>query len=378
MTDVFLTEEQLADAFISDFPLFCETFIRIIDKGGNVIPLKLNKHQLILWNKIKERLFDNAPIRIVILKCRQLGFSTMMQAFLFWRAIVQPGSGGLVVAHKEDASSELFGKIELMYRQLPKQLFEEMNKIKDSSKKGKKLAWAGDLNTRLYVDTAGNLTIGRSQTYQGCHLSELAFYDYPEEIIYGMLQALPKDVFSIAVVESTANGAGTYFHKLWNRSQTEESSWDGLFFSWKDEPTYKMKPPSNFKLTIEERRLKAKWNLSNDQIYWRRIIIEDECDGDVDKFRQEYPIEPPEAFIVSGSLYFGPKNIEAYTEIISEPHKRGRIIVTGGKPTFIQEQSSTSYDPPWWIWDKPMNGHAYAIGADIAGGTARDYSAAQL
>ena len=375
---MFLTEEQLADALVSDFPLFCEAFIKIIDKRGNVVPFKLNKHQMTLWQAIKEDMKNDAPIRIIILKCRQLGFSTMMQAFLFWRALTKPGSGGLVIAHKDDASSELFGKIELMYRELPEAFYNELNAIKDTSKKGKKLAWAGKLNTKLYVDTAGNLTVGRSQTYQGCHLSEVAFYDYPEEIMYGMLQSLPKDSFSIAVVESTANGAGTYFHVLWERSQTPGSSWKGLFFSWKDEPSYKMKPPSDFKLTPAERKIKTKWKLTDDQIYWRRVVIDDECNGDEDKFRQEYPIEPKEAFIVSGSLYFGPKNVEAYLDKVAPPKRMGRIAVVNRKPMFIDEQPDSQYDPPWWIWDSPERHCAYAIGADVAGGTARDYSAAHI
>jgi hypothetical protein len=373
-----LTEEAAARKFITDFPLFCETFVWIKTKQGKMVRFKLNKHQWKLWKQIEQAMLEDRPIRIIVLKARQLGFSTMMQAFLFWLAIVRPGTGSLVMAHKEDSAGELFGKIELMYDSLPDEMREEMERIKDTSKKGKKLAWSSPLNSSIYVDTALNKKAGRSQTFQCAHLSEVAFYDYPTEIMYGMLQALPKKGFSLCVVESTANGMGTYFHTLWERSQDSGSMWEGMFFPWNEEDDYQMTPPADFKLDNDEKRIAVKYDLSDAQMCWRRAVIWDECEGDEDLFRQEYPLTPAEAFIVSGNPYYGQKHIEWYTNHTRKPIRMGRVEYIDFKPKFIDEDATKSYDPPWWVWKRPVPGRAYAIGADIAGGTATDNSAAHV
>lgn len=371
MSEISAEEMNQAKRLLVDFPYFCRTFIKIKTKRGHIVPFVLKAQQMVLWNEICKNLKAGQPTRICILKARQLGFSTFMQAFLFWRSITSPGSGGLVVAHKDDSAAELFSKIEMMYRLLPAELYQELEQNRDAKKQGKKLGWAGELNTTLYVDTALNKNVGRSQTFQNAHLSEVGFWDYPDEVMYGLFQSMPQD--SIVVVESTANGMGNYFHKLWIRSQKPDSTWTGLFFPWHEEPDYATKPPDNFKPTRDEKKLKKKYNLTNAQLYWRRVKIEDDCDGDEMKFRQEYPASPGEAFIVSGNPYFGARNIEKYMAQTREPLRKGTLTMDSGKPVFHDDD-----DGPWWIWSRPARGVAYAIGADIAGGTSTDYSAAHI
>jgi hypothetical protein len=94
-------ELAAARRLLEDFPTFCATFVKIKNKEGEVVPFILNAHQNRLWKSIKRAKKLDRPIRIVILKARQLGFSTFMQAYLFWLAVTKPGSGSLVVAHKK-------------------------------------------------------------------------------------------------------------------------------------------------------------------------------------------------------------------------------------------------------------------------------------
>ena len=376
---------------LTNFPYFCEKYVKIIDKDGNKVPLKLRPYQIRLWNLILKMIAENKPVRIIVLKSRQLGFSTMMQAYLLWRTILNPYSGCLTVAHDIESSQKLFSKVEFAYENLPEFLYKDLEKAKNTAVKGKKLVFGAPLDSSFFVDTAGNKNVGRSMTFQRAHLSEVAFWENIEIKMYGLLQALGKRPGTECVIESTANGMGTYHHNLWLRAADPDSMWEQFFVGWSEDDDCYLPPPSDFKLTNEERELKRKYNLSNGNIYWRRVTINDECGGDTELFRQEYPIEPDEAFIVSGNPYFGPKVVEKCMNQIQPPKKWGRIELVDGKPRMIGShdpltQVSAGFiddgsDPeksPWWIWNDPKPERSYAIGADVAGGTGKDYSTAHI
>lgn len=156
--------------------------------------------------------------------------------------------------------------------------------------------------------------------------------------------------------------------------------WAPFFCGWSEDSDCTLTPPEDFEPTYEERALARQHKLSNEQLYWRRITIEDECGGDLDLFRQEYPIEPDEAFIVSGNPYFGPKVIEKAMKSTKPPVNWGKIELVGGKPTLTggRDDGGDPDKSPWWIWKPPVAGHPYAIGADVAGGTGKDFSSAHI
>lgn len=375
----------------TDFPYFCANYVKIKNKDGEMVPFVLRKYQIRLWNLILRMIAENRPVRIIVLKSRQLGFSTMMQAYLLWRTILNPYSGCLTVAHDQESSGKLFEKVEFAYENLPAWLYKDLEAAKNNAVRGKKLAFGKPLNSSFFVDTAGNKNIGRSMTFQRAHLSEVAFWENIEMKMYGLLQALGKRAGTECVLESTANGMGTYHHKLWVRACSGNSMWEPFFVGWSEDEDCRMPAPEHFELNREEKVLARKFKLSMDQMYWRRITIEDECGGDEELFRQEYPIEADEAFIVSGNPYFGPKVIEKTIAGCVDPVKWGRIEMLNGTPTMIgshqpdAEVSSGFVDEgtvkercPWWIWKDPQPEHPYAIGADVAGGTGTDFSAAHI
>jgi hypothetical protein len=140
--------------------------------------------------------------------------------------------------------------------------------------------------------------------------------------------------------------------------------------------------PEEFKFSKEEKDLAFRYKISRNQLYWRRITIEDECNGDVDKFRQEYPIDPDEAFIVSGNPYFGPRVIEKAMKGVKDPVNWGHLEwdEVNGKPVLVRgrDDGVPKEECPWWIWKTPEEGHPYVIGADVAGGTGKDFSSAHV
>lgn len=363
-----------------DFPFFAEKFLRIYNADGNLVPMKLKAQQMDFWETELEPFLDKAPIRCVILKARQLGFSTMIQAFMLWMALTRPGRGCLVLTHKDDASQNLFRKIEVMYDELPPVYRAQLEAIKDRSQQGKQMSWKSPLGSNLAVDTAGNKTVGRSFTYQIVHASEAAFWEYFARIFFGLMSSLRKKPGTIMIVETTANGTGTPFHRLWSRAVAGKGMWRPKFYPWHDEPEYTLDLPGGetIRWTKEERRLRRQFNLTYEQLYWRRVTIEDEYDGDVQLFRQEYPMTPDEAFIVSGSPYFPAKELERLLDRCTDPKKKGRLELVDGIPMFIEEEHTKQHEPAWWIWESPVRGRVYGISGDPAGGTARDSCASHI
>jgi hypothetical protein len=370
-----------------DFPYFCAHFVRILTKHDGLMPLILKHSQLILWDLIQRMVASAMPLRIVILKARQMGISTMIQAYLFWRALTDPGSGQMVIAHDAESTSELFGKIELMRDQLADVAplwFDQLNLIKDTAKKGNKLAWKSPLNTSLTVQTAGNKKAGRSRTLKRVHVSELGFWEYADQIMFGLAQAVGRGTSTEIFVESTGNGIGNYLHRMWKRSgklladgsiSQGESNYVGVFLPWYWEPGYRSPAPKGFRPTADELKLMQRFKLDYQQLQWRREVIADECDGDVDLFRQEYPGTPDEAFLVTGKPYFGKDELEHYRAQIKNPIRAGSLEIENGVPT-LHDMAVDDLEAPWRIWAKPVQGRPYIIGGDVAGGTSEDFSTA--
>lgn len=373
-----------------DFPYFCETFLKIENDDGDLIAFVLKPQQLDLWlTELEPALRENRPIRVVILKARQLGFSTMVQAFMLWMALTRPGRGCLVMTHKEDASQNLFRKIEVMIDELPPAYAARLAQIEDRSQQGRMRSWKRPVRSAIKVDTAGNKNVGRGFTFQIVHASEVAFWEHYKRVFGSLMSALRKKPGTIMIVETTANGTGTPFHRLWKRAKSGKGLWRAKFYPWHEDPQWSLAIPEDEKVvwTKEERRLRRIFGLTDEQLYWRRVTIEDDYDGDVDLFRQEHPMTDEEAFIVSGSPYFPTAELERMLDRCRKPLKMGELKLVNGLPHLIEEHLSDDdlrkrvergTEPSWWIWERPRPGGRYIVCADPAGGTSRDACAAHV
>lgn len=373
-----------------DFPYFAAKFLKIENDDGDLIPFVLKSQQMDLWlTELKPALEANVPIRIVILKARQLGFSTMIQGFMLWMSLTRPGRGCLVMTHKEDASQTLFGKIELMVDELPEEYRRQLESCEDKAQQGRIRSWKKPIRSAIKVDTAGNKNVGRGFTFQIVHASEVAFWDHYKRVFGSLMSALRKKPGTIMIVETTANGTGTPFHRLWKRAKSRKGLWRAKFYPWQDDPQWALPIPSDERVvwTKEERRLRRIFGLTDEQLYWRRVTIEDDYDGDVDMFRQEHPMTDEEAFIVSGSPYFPVKELERLLDQAKQPLKTGSLQLVNGVPHFVEDRLSPEElrlrvergtEPPWWVWERPARGRRYMLSGDPAGGTSNDSCAAHL
>ena len=302
---------------------YIENYIKIRDKRNNIVSLVLNEPQLKYYNVIKEMYRKRKPIRIIILKARQMGFSTETEAIIFKNVVTHHNYNAGIVAHKEDSTTNLFNMSKRMLEYLPEDIRPEQKKSN-----AKELVFNNDqgtgLDSRIKCMTAGGKGIGRSDTFTALHLSELAFWEGDKKAtMTGLLQAVPNTPDSMIIIESTANGY-EYFKEMWDRAVAGKSDFYPLFIGWNELKEYCM-PYTGFDLTQEERELKEQYNLTLEQLTWRRWCIQNNCSGDINQFKQEYPICPEEAFLSTGNCYFNKENIINRINTAPEPLVRGKF-----------------------------------------------------
>lgn len=344
---------------------YIEEYIKIRDKNGKVCELKLNEPQLKYYETIKKLYKEKKPIRIIILKARQMGFSTETEAIIFKNVVTNHNYNAGIVAHKEDSTTNLFNMSKRMYEYLPEPIKPEQKKSN-----AKELVFNNSngtgLDSKIKCMTAGGKGIGRSDTFTALHLSELAFWEGDKKsTLTGLLQAVPNTSESMIIIESTANGYD-YFKELWDKAVKKENDFYPLFIGWNELEEYSM-PYTGFNLTIEEEEIKKKYDLTVEQLEWRRWCIKNNCGGDIEQFKQEYPICPEEAFLSTGKCYFDKTKVIKRINNLEEPVKVGSFnsFYDGTRirgQVFRENENGTIK-----IYEEPQRNIPYVLGGDTAG-----------
>ncbi len=346
---------------------YIEKYIKIRDKSGKIINLQFNEPQQRLYDIIKEQKLKNKPVRIVILKARQLGFSTIAESILFKETTTKFNVNTGIITHQDEATKNLFNMSKLMYECLP----PEMKPSKKASN-AQELIFDNDkgtgLKSKIRCMTAGSQGVGRSYTYDNLHVSELAFWPGNKKTtMTGLLQAVPNLSSTIIIIESTANGF-EYFKEIWDGAVAGENDFIPLFVGWNELKDYQM-PYTGFELTSEEIQLQKDYNLSLEQLTWRRWCIRNNCSNDIEQFKQEYPITPEEAFISTGACYFNKEIIMGRINKIKniKPLRKGYFSysINGNNISDIEfiDDDKGYID----IYEEPKEGHPYVLGGDTAG-----------
>jgi hypothetical protein len=99
------------------------------------------------------------------------------------------------------------------------------------------------------------------------------------------------------ILESTANGYGNLFHRLWQSAERGESDYQAVFIPWFWQDEYSSLVPDGFVLDEEDEAYRAAYGLTLEQMAWRRRKVNTDFAGDVHRFNQEYPATPSLAFV---------------------------------------------------------------------------------
>lgn len=180
------------------------------------------------------------------------------------------------------------------------------------------------------------------------HNSEVAFWPNASDHAAGIMQAIPETAGTEIILESTANGLGNYFHNLWQLAEVGESEFIPVFIPWYWQAEYQRQPQDGFELTAEEEEYQSHYQLTDNQMAWRRKKIIDLADPVL--FKQEYPATAAEAFQTTGIESY--INAEDIIRARKNPVLRNNLPVTAGfdparegidRDAFIYRQGPTAY-----------------------------------
>lgn len=262
--------------------MFARKFLKIQDKNKLLTPFQ--------WNTAQADFHANRTGRDLILKARQLGFSTYVQGEMFRRTVTGTRTT-ITLSHDADTTAKLRLMADRFYEHCRFNNIQPQRKYANAS-----LTTYPEFDSSATIATAGNVETGRGGTYSDMHGSEVAFWKDAERIIAGAMQGGSPDV----VLESTPNGAQGYFYDKCMEALSGDSIWKLHFYPWWWDAGYQIDSPP-LQYSEEETALVNKHKLTNGQVAWRREKIREL--GRL--FTQEYPEDPITCFLTSGNSYFG-------------------------------------------------------------------------
>jgi hypothetical protein len=360
-----MTPEQLRvrKRLYDDFEFYAQHALKIRTKEGEVKPFTLNVAQKALLDAVLNQLQAEGKVRIVILKARQMGLSTLVGGWLYWYISQHTAQKSLVVTHHADSTRALFDMTKRYYEHTP-------DILKPHSKYSSRKELNFDvLDSSYVVATAGGDGIARGETFTQAHLSELAFWPNAtaKDNLNAILQAIPNTKNTAIYIESTANGVSGPFYEIWKGACEGINGFVPVFLPWFIQDEYREPVPKKFVRTPDEEDLVKKHSLDDEQLMFRRKKV---AQNGLELFQQEYPSTAEEAFLTSGRPVFNTQvlqqRIEETPDILQRlameneewvEHPRGELI------------TYRIHDP----------GETYYIGADVSMGVrGGDWSVAQV
>jgi hypothetical protein len=398
-----LFEADVRQEAFGNYSVYAEEYIKIVDKDGNLVPFRHNKIQKKINDTVKEIRAAGRPVRIIVIKPRQPGVSTNEQGRMTFNCGTKENRTGLVVAHTQPATGKIFEKAKFMYENLPDHI-KPLKKASNATElvfdrptgyrgKGK------GLNSKISIQTAGDVSMGRGDTIFYFHGSEVAFWPAPDgkgikKQLAGIMASMPKNPETEAVLESTANGFNE-FKELCDEALDGKNEWVLLFFAWHDHE------PNQMPCTDEEYErllnnlddddvrdylfgadgqpgiIKA-YSLTKEQVKWWVWTFQNDNNNDLPMMKQENPSNYNEAFIFSGIPIFNNNKVNARIEVLRKKYKkdtpkRGYFRFKWGNPdtedTIIEKSIEWIDDPNGFItiYELPMSGYPYVEGGDTKG-----------
>lgn len=378
------TPRDVVGLVYNDFIWFAEHCLKVPErKTLRPVPLVLKPAQRRLALHFIQCLLDGVPIRVIILKARRHGMSTLVQAFFFWRCATRPYQHSLTIAHDQMTTRYLHGITERYYRYMPRWC----RPMKDTATRGAMLEFRNPSKREDVFDKEPGLESSMQTTslenagagfgILWLHLSEVARWDGERgsEALTTALQTVPNEPNTAVILESTAQGAGNEFHEMWLSAEAGESDYLAFFAPWWEEPEYQAPVPPDFERAPEEdaladlARTVGGLALTDAQLQWRRLTIANECRGKREMFLQEYPSTPREAFLTSGRPFFDQEAVERQRQQAELARVRhvGDVVVRRKHDVPFAEFQPNRYGQ-LRIWEVPKPDTDYLIFSDCAAG----------
>lgn len=292
MPEMSAEERTLRLRCRDDFPYYAPRCLKIRTKAGNIEPLTLNRAQLYLHSRLEKQKAETGKVRALVVKGRKQGVSTYIAGRHYHKVTHRTGFKAFILTHLADATKNLFGMVDRFH-----QHNNPLLKPVTGSANETELAFPV-LDSEYKVGTAGSANVGRSDTIQLFHGSEVAFWPKADDHAAGILEAIPSEPETEILLESTTNGIGNFFATTWRDAVAGINGFEAIFIPWFWTEEYREPVPEGFELDAEDKLYQEAHGLDLEQMAFRQlktIILKSPW-----KFMQEYPATADEAFQSSG------------------------------------------------------------------------------
>lgn len=383
--------EQVVERFIRtrikyDFFFWCAMYVLIKPKGGGEdVHFVLNRPQrkLVAW--LEKKRMAGKPIRLVLLKARQWGGSTVIQMYMAWLQLVHKvGLNSLIVAHVKDTSTEIMDMFDKMITEYPLQLLHEAGDTYKSNEP-RFVSVGGQTNIKRVPQRLCKIKIGTAERPDSCrggdynlvHLSEVGVWKRtegkdPKDIVRAATKGILLKPYTMIVYESTANGTGNFFHKEYVAAKSGKSQYQAYFVPWYEIEQYQMPIDDIYKFAEmlykgrnnefakserEEPGAYLWWlwekGATLEGIAW--YIAERAGVDDHGAMASETPTDDIEAFVHSGLRVFDKYKVEKMRKSCKPPKFIGELQAEGdtGKDIFKGLCFVDDSQGNLWVWNKP-------------------------
>lgn len=360
------------------------SFSRILNDVRELVSPIPNVYQVRFCEAVDYCLANNLPIRIIGLKPRQVGGTTIAVAVLYWLA-QRHALNTVVIADILERSQLLFN----MYKRFHEN--DDMDWGNPATNvTAKNLVFKN--RSALTMKTAENPTASRADTLQGLLCSEVPYWDHKAaETLTSLMGSLANGPHTICIEESTPKGSSGVFpddfrnakwpsySKYWQQygnpmpDGTGSSMFIRIFAAWFEfeKHAIAITPQERYKiensLTAREARGREIYRWSFEQIAWRRWAIANQCKGSETRLDEDYPEDPESCFQASGRVRFDIEGM-SYLESIARGcnWKKGILIEprdSVSSPAFMVAEEK---DSSFWFNEEPRIGCKYILSGDVS------------
>lgn len=406
---------KIAEQFIRirikhDFPFWAAGFAYIKPKGGGEDTLFiLNYPQRLLVEEFERRRRAGEPIRIIILKARQWGGSTVTQLYMAWLQLVHvKGLNSLIIAHQGTGSDEIEDMFKRMLERYPVSLLYEMDeKYNEDEPKFVGVGKAGNIHRvpqracKIKLGTAERPDSARGGDYNLVHCSEVGIWKKtegkkPQDIVRAATSGILLRKNTSVVYESTANGTANFFAKEYNDAKMGKSQFSNVFIPWFKIEQYRIefhddREKFEFAQWLYENRdntnVMSDREESGQYLYWlwtigaslegiKWYIEERKKYSEHGEMAAEYPSDDVEAFVHSGFMAFDKYQVEELKKTCKPPRCVGDVYGDSidGEGALKNIRFVEDKQGKLWIWEQPEENEddeyisdRYIVSVDIGG-----------
>lgn len=271
------------------------------DSIAGMIPFIFRPGQRRLHEFVTDMKKRRGKVRAILVKPRQVGWSTYIQCRAHWLATKTPGMKIFIVSHNAESTRKFLRRARKLCLAAPasvtpgRQVENSKELIFDNA-----AAWA--------IATAGSPDAMRSDNCHFLHASEEPYFPEQQNLMGAVIPALSDGPGSEAFRESTSRGKGNTWHNTVMEAVAGESEFEVFFDPWFNQPTYRATPPPGW---VPDDEAKETWSrfphLTIDQMFWRAMRIK--TLKALWMFKQEFPATLDESFQSSANTLYLPDAI---------------------------------------------------------------------